>query len=749
MNRSIFTFLVFFTFPFAFLSQNRTADGTNNNPLNTDWGSAGMPTSRILTNAFADGISSPAGMDRPNPRTISNELFDQSYEMPNALNLSDFWWQWGQFLDHDITEIPGDPSEFFPIVVPMGDPMFDPFNTGAVLIPQTRSEEHPGTGTSVQNPRELTNHLTSWIDASGVYGSDDSRMNYLRSFVDGKLRMSSGNYLPFNTVTGEIADAVDPTAPSMANENPFISKFYVAGDVRANEQTALLAMHTLFAREHNRLCDEILVDNPAWSDEEVFQKARKLVGAYIQRITYEEWLPASGIELNPYMNFNLNTNPALSPIFSGAAFRLGHTMIPSKLIRLDNNGDTIPEGALGLKFAFFNPLILKNEGGMEPVFKGMATRPQQEVDHKVVNDLRNFLFGPPGAGGLDLAALNINRGRDLGLPDFNSARAELGLTTYASFDEITSNTDLAEQLEDLYLDINNIDPWVGMLVEDHMTGKAFGETISEILSEQFLRLRDCDWFWFENDPDLSPNEVLEIKGTNLADIIRRNTSIENLQNEVFFAQEHQECTVDEDYGCIGCYAEGQPEPVQLSTQVMSNGYFLKWKKVPGSVACQVNGGLVMGPQVFINVYGTEPDQKYVAASALDFGSTYQWRVRCGCQINPNIIAGDWSGYNYFTHMIPGANNQSNTNMFKLEEEGATVEVYPNPMQTESTFIFPLELSDEQKTIEVYSPLGALVVSETVSSNTFNLERSNLRSGIYLYRIYSQDSEIDNGKLILQ
>ena len=353
-------------------AQNRTADGTGNNAMHFDWGSAGSSIDRLMPADYGDQISTPNGLDRPNPRTLSNVIFDQGVAMPNVMTLSDFWWQWGQFVDHDITEVPGDASEPFPIPVPFGDPYFDPFGTGTETISQTRAAEHLGTGTSVVNPRLHTNNITAWLDGSGVYGSDEPRTNYLRSFIDGKLRMSASNYLPFNTTTGEISDPVDPLAPNMANENPFVSKYYVAGDVRANEQTALLSMHILFAREHNRLCDVLKADDPALNDEEIFQLARKYVGAYIQQITFSEWLPSAGLSLNPYLGYDMNANPALTAEFSGSAFRLGHTMIPTDLLRHDNNGDPIAAGALPLKFAFFNPLILFNEGGLAPIFKGMA-----------------------------------------------------------------------------------------------------------------------------------------------------------------------------------------------------------------------------------------------------------------------------------------------------------------------------------------------------------------------------------------
>src|SRR6185295_549731 len=133
-----------------------------------------------------------------------------------------------------------------------------------------------------------------------------------------------------------------------------------------------------------------------------------------------------------------------------------------------------------------------------PVLKYLASDPSSEVDTKVVNSVRNFLFGPPGAGGLDLASLNIQRGRDHGLADYNSTRAAYGLKKVTSFDQITSDPVLAGKLKDLYGSVDNVDLWVGGLAEDHVRGGSLGPTFRRILIDQFTRTRDGDRFWFEN-----------------------------------------------------------------------------------------------------------------------------------------------------------------------------------------------------------------------------------------------------------
>ena len=144
---------------------------------------------------------------------------------------------------------------------------------------------------------------------------------------------------------------------------------------------------------------------------------------------------------------------------------------------MDEEGNERVEGPLALRDAFFNPDALVSNGGLDPFFRGMGVQVQQEMDAKIVDDVRNFLFGPPGAGGLDLAAININRGRERGLPDFNAYRVALGLTPYSDFSDISDDAEVVAALEANYSSIDDIDPWVGMLAERHMDAALFGETV--------------------------------------------------------------------------------------------------------------------------------------------------------------------------------------------------------------------------------------------------------------------------------
>lgn len=516
--------------------ENRTYMGTANNEQNPLWGAVGDNQRQVTTVGFADGVSEPAGMNRPNPRVISNAVFSQEGLLPDVMGLSDYAWAWGQFIDHDITLVGEDHQETMDISVPAGDPFFDPAATGKVLISMKRSAFDLTSGTDPANPRAFPNEITAFIDASAVYGSDEIRAYWLRTFQGGKLKTSAGNLLPYNTFNSEYDTPVDPNAPAMAMPFPFVSKRFVAGDVRANENPLLLSLHTLFVREHNRLCDELAADNPAWSDEQLYQHARKIVGGLIQAVVYEEWLPTMGVHLAPYAGYQPSVDPGIMNVFSAAAYRYGHSVINSTLLRLDNNGQVIPQGNILLRDAFFNPSVLIETGGISPFLKGMAVQVEQDFDCKVIDDLRNFLFGPPGAGGLDLASMNINRGRDRGLPDYNTVRENFGLPRVENFMAISKNPWLNQILREVYEnDIDDVDPWVGFLAEDNMPNALFGETVMTIMKKQFTALRDGDRFYYKNDPGLSAEEVETIEATRLVDIVLRNSQARHLQNNIFQA----------------------------------------------------------------------------------------------------------------------------------------------------------------------------------------------------------------------
>jgi hypothetical protein len=427
-------------------------------------------------------------------------------------------WVWGQFLDHDIslTEA-ASPLEPANIEIPTGDPDFP---AGSLTF--NRSAYDSSTG--VTNIRQQINTQSSYIDASNVYGANVARASALRANDGtGQLATGPGNLLPKNT-------RLYPNVP-----NNHDAQYYFAGDIRANEQLILLAMHTLWVREHNRIADEIRAVNSHLTGDQVYQAARRKVIALNQAITFNEFLPTLlGSDAIPdYVGYQPSVDSSISNEFSSGLYRVGPSMVSEKIQRMDASLNTISEGWTFLRDAFFRPDRLTEGGGIEPLLRGAAKQVCQKIDTHVVDELRNFLFGNPGAGGLDLAALSIQRGRDHGLPTYNDMRVILGLSAIRSYSEITSDVTLRNNLIATYTNINEIDLWIGMLAEDHVEGALVGPTLRAGMIKQFLALRDGDRFWYENV--FSGDLLAEINNTKLSDVIKRNTTIgAELQSDVFY-----------------------------------------------------------------------------------------------------------------------------------------------------------------------------------------------------------------------
>lgn len=519
----------------------RTIDGTDNNLDNPTQGAADttqirfgygdrFPDNPDGTEGFGDFIITEP--QRTNPRTISNEIHAQNESVLSPRYLTDWVFQWGQFLTHDMDLTPngaefnvrsdGTVGDFSIEILDPSDPL------GPNPIPFNRSQFADGTGVEGER-RETVNVVTSYIDASQVYGSDPTRALALRTLEGGRLKVSEGNLLPFNEA-------------GLPNDDAFGAgdELFLAGDVRANEQIGLTVAHTLFVREHNRLAERIETLYPELNDEEIYQFARRLVGAEMQVITYEEYLPSVlGYDFAPDPNaasYSSSVDASITNSFAHAAFRFGHSQISETTLLVNNSGTTLDE--VSIRDAFFNPDILKdNPENLDYLLKGLASQVGQANDLLLVDGIRNNLFGPPGAGGLDLAALDIQRGRDHGLPDYNNLRGNYGVPEVTSFDQISSDPEIQAKLEALFGNVDNIDAFTGMLAEDHLPGTSAGPTLHAIIGNQFERLRDGDRFFYTIDPFLQTPEaqaVLDLDEVTLANVIRWNTNIQQIQDHVFF-----------------------------------------------------------------------------------------------------------------------------------------------------------------------------------------------------------------------
>jgi hypothetical protein len=531
-------------------------DGTGNNPFNPTLGSAGTDLLRLSPVAYANGISTPSLPNNASARVISDLVNNQA--PPNNPNLelqtvdqnslSDFGYAWGQFIDHDMDLTPTSSGQFLTI---LADP-HDPSQMGNQTF--ERSAFDPSTGTSKSNPRQQINAVTSYLDLSQVYGSSAAIADALRTHVGGLLKTSPGNMLPYDNSYYFTADQL--AVIHMANDSGAVQTkdLFVTGDVRGNENVELTALQTLFMRNHNLIASELQAAHPTWTDEQLYQEARKLNIAEYQQITYNYYLPdLLGANAMPqYTGYNPHVDPAIATEFSTIAFRFGHSMLSSNIERHQgNNGQDVlpndPAGAsISLATDFFDPNVLNPAGAVDPltghistdigpILKGDADGNAQAMDTMAINDIRDLLFANGGLtdNGQDLMARDVERARDDGIGTYNQVREAYGLAPVTSFAQITSNVQVQNELKAAYGNVNNIDPFEGGLAEDHVAGSDMGPLFTRILVNQFARLRAGDRFFYLNE-SFTPGELNIIsQGNTLAKVIENNTSITNLQPDVF------------------------------------------------------------------------------------------------------------------------------------------------------------------------------------------------------------------------
>lgn len=309
-------------------------------------------------------------------------------------------------------------------------------------------------------------------------------------------------------------------------------------------------MHTLWMREHNRIADELRVLNPHWDGNMLYHESRKIVGAAMQHITYRQWLHhiigQEGMEiLNEYKEYDPAVNPSVSNVFATAALRFGHTLINPILSRLNASFQPIPEGNLLLHKSFFSPWRVVDEGGIDPLLRGMfavaakVKRPTENLN----TELTEHLFESAHAVALDLAAINVHRARDHALPGYIEYRKFCNMTEVETFEDLRneiSDQSVREKLRELYGHPGNIDVFVGGILEDQAPGARIGPLFRCLLIEQFRRSRDGDRFWYENPSTFKPEQLVQIKQYSLARVLCDNgDNITEVTHNVFLLPETQ------------------------------------------------------------------------------------------------------------------------------------------------------------------------------------------------------------------
>ncbi|XP_041643839.1 eosinophil peroxidase-like [Cheilinus undulatus] len=553
------------------LDMFRTADNSCNNRENPRWGSSNTPFARWLPSEYQDGESFPKGWDPdrkvngyllPMVREVSNQILKtRNSDVVDDPLYTHLLTIFGQWTDHDLTFTPHSPvirsfsngidcdkscdrtEPCFPIMFPYDDHRSD----SEMCIPFFRSAAACGSGNTghffgASTIRRQINTLTSFIDVGQVYGSDDTKAMYLRdlSTEEGLLRVNTEyddngrELLPFTNMGANMcATRAKITNDSNAEEVPC----FLAGDERTNENIGLTSLHTLLMREHNRLARALAKLNPHWTGERLYQEARKIMGAYFQIFTFRDYLGlivgpnVTAHKLSAYPGYDETIDPSISNVFATAAYRFGHTMVQPFMFRLNEKYEEHPEYPSPLLHrAFFTPWRVIFEGGLDPILRGLVGRQAKmnEQDGMMHDELRDLLFKFSSELALDLGALNMQRGRDHGLPGYNKWREFCGLSQPKNLKELADvmqNRELARKFLELYGTADNIDVWLGGAAEPVVEKGRVGPLFACLIATQFQRIRQGDRFWWENEKVFTYDQKKSLREASLARIICDNTGI--------------------------------------------------------------------------------------------------------------------------------------------------------------------------------------------------------------------------------
>ncbi|NP_001301115.1 myeloperoxidase precursor [Capra hircus] len=547
----------------------RTITGQCNNRRSPTLGASNRAFARWLPAEYEDGFSLPfgwtpgvkrSGFPVPLARAVSNEIvrFPTEKLTPDQ-ERSLMFMQWGQLLDHDLdfTPEPAARASFltgincetsclqqppcFPLKIPPNDPRI---KNQQDCIPFFRSS--PACTHSNITIRNQINALTSFVDASMVYGSEDPLAMRLRNLtnqlgllaVNTRFQDNGRALLPFDNLHDD---------PCLLTNRSANIPCFLAGDSRASEMPELASMHTLFVREHNRLATELKRLNARWDGERLYQEARKIVGAMVQIITYRDYLPlvlgreAMRKYLPRYRCYNDSVDPRIANVFTNA-FRYGHTLIQPFMFRLNSRYQPMqPNPRVPLSRVFFASWRVVLEGGIDPILRGLMATPAKlnRQNQIAVDEIRERLFEQVMRIGLDLPALNMQRSRDHGLPGYNAWRRFCGLpepNTVGELGTVLRNLDLARRLMALYRTPNNIDIWMGGVAEPLNKNGRVGPLLACLIGTQFRKLRDGDRFWWQKKGVFSKRQQRALAKISLPRIICDNTGITVVsKNNIFMS----------------------------------------------------------------------------------------------------------------------------------------------------------------------------------------------------------------------
>jgi len=474
---------------------SRTVSGAYND---LDQPAMGMRNTRFGRNIPLDAVNVEPDHDLldPSPRVVSRELLTRAPFQP-AGTVNTLACTWLQFMIKDwFSHGTGDMSNPWTIEL---DPS-DPWPEHPMRIPRTIPDPTRPAGS--EGPPTFLNAETHWWDGSQIYGTQPEHQRLLRSGQDGKLVLGANGRAPI------------PDDPRI---NPTLVPGWWLG---------LSLMRTIFTLEHNAICDRLRSEYPAWPDEALFQRARLVNAALLAKIHTAEWTPAVishrttkvALRANWFGIAGERVRKAFgrlsdSEVISGipgsktnhygvpyslteeftSVYRM-HPLIPDDYsFRSVTDNSAIRE--LGFD-ALTGPAAeqVQDELGLDDVIYSLGTAPPGLVTlHNYPRFLQDFVR--PDGKRQDIAATDILRIRELGVPRYNEFRRLIHLKPAADFRSLTDNEEWARQLERVYRgDIERVDLMVGMYAETLPKGFAFSDTAFRIFVLMASRRINSDRF---------------------------------------------------------------------------------------------------------------------------------------------------------------------------------------------------------------------------------------------------------------
>jgi hypothetical protein len=474
----------------------RTLDGTFNDLGVPPMGSIGCRFGRNIPLEHTYPEKEQAILE-PSPRTVSRELMTRDRFIP-ATTLNLLAGAWLQFEVHDWFSHGKNETEN-PWEVPIAED--DPWEERPMRIPRTRRDLSFDAASG--RPPTFVTADSHWWDGSQIYGSDPAFAALLRSGEDGKLRMGADG-LP-----ADLEEGVDLTG--------------VAG----NFWIGLGLLHTLFTLEHNAICDRLRAEYPLWSDEQLYDHARLVNAALMAKIHTVEWTPAIIAHPTTQLAMRANWWGLVGERATRRFGRLTHNEVLSGIPASSKSHHGVPYSLTEEFVAVYrmHPLLpdeftfrsVETDEVVQqrtfPELGALQTRPRLE-EIGVAGALYSFGVAHPGAITLhnyprflqrmerpdgivlDLAATDILRVRERGVPRYNRFRELFRLKPATSFDELTSNPTWAREIRRVYEGkLDQVDLMVGLYGEPLPRGFGFSDTAFRVFILMASRRLKSDRFF--------------------------------------------------------------------------------------------------------------------------------------------------------------------------------------------------------------------------------------------------------------